>query len=64
MAQSYYWPQRWKGRCAEGCGCESLRNGAQPDAGDCLEMIWCRRCEAYTLFRWEPEKQYTVYVER
>ncbi len=40
----------WEGECASGCGCLKRLGHGAPDR---TQMYWCRRCLAYSLFRWK-----------
>jgi hypothetical protein len=40
------------GRCRSGCGCEVRRWFRRFDLVSGLDVTWCRRCQAYTLFDW------------
>lgn len=45
----YQFREMMVGVCSAGCGCEVRRAFmGDPDA----DLVWCRRCQAYGLFRW------------
>lgn len=46
----------WEGECSSSCGAKIFRRSTfGPGLHPGLDLTFCRRCQAYTLYRWKRD---------